>query len=643
MKKRTLIYLVMLVLLSFAVSASVSIEGVADKYNLGDIVEITGYVSEESDYTGLFRLSFICGNDSIALPAISLNLKGGELKRFPDDFAIPELRISSMMEGTCSVNGVFVSGNLSDEGSSSDFQVTKELVGSFSLGKDNLQLGEGLILGGNVYKLNGLKTEGSAEIYLNSDETGRFLIDIGAIKEGVLDYKYIVKNLPATSYNVEVFINDIYGNRQLFSEIGSFNVLNELGLEISLSNANPLPGGKLKVVGTISTASGIGFGEGKVSVKVDGEEVVVFDSDAEIEYNYDVAEDMKTGEHIIKLEVEDEFGNTGSQEASFSVMPIVKELNVDFESFDVAPGGKLVITPILLDQAGDLVGDRVSVEVYDTKNEIVFKKVATAGELVEVILKENALPGEWTLKSESSNFKKDFKFNVVRVSKIKAELDNQTLIITNIGNVDYDRPIEIKIGEEITLVKKEALKPKEHFKVYLDEEAVSGVYTVSVLSAEDPNVFEGIQVYGKPHYDLTVFYWIIIIVIVLLLIFLVKHKKKHHMKVRKRDESERKKGEEDGKNFRKKKKERKPGWTKEDAVKDFRERIKKDMEKSSINLQRQKFSKSAGYVTLEKKEEKPWRTERVRDEPWRKKEEKKEDKKENSNNKGGVNLFSMFD
>lgn len=115
------------------------------------------------------------------------------------------------------------------------------------------------------------------------------------------------------------------------------------------------------------------------------------------------------------------------------------------------------------------------------------------------------------------------------------------------------------------------------------------------------------------------------------------------MKVRKRDESERKKGEEDGKNFRKKKKERKPGWTKEDAVKDFRERIKKDMEKSSINLQRQKFSKSAGYVTLEKKEEKPWRTERVRDEPWRKKEEKKEDKKENSNNKGGVNLFSMFD
>ena len=97
----------------------------------------------------------------------------------------------------------------------------------------------------------------------------------------------------------------------------------------------------------------------------------------------------------------------------------------------------------------------------------------------------------------------------------------------------------------------------------------------------------------------------------------------------KRKKFERKKGEEDGKVLREKKKE-KPGWTREDSIKEYRERLKKDMERSTINLQRQNFSRKAGYI--------PVGVKKTREE---KKEEKREEKKDEGN--AGPGLFGMFD
>ncbi len=95
------------------------------------------------------------------------------------------------------------------------------------------------------------------------------------------------------------------------------------------------------------------------------------------------------------------------------------------------------------------------------------------------------MPGTWTLKAEGKGFQTSKKFYVEEVKDKEVKLlEGNKLSIRNIGNVNYDESIEIKLdrenGEEFMIIKETSLKPNQTIIVDLDNEAPGGNYDVSV-------------------------------------------------------------------------------------------------------------------------------------------------------------------
>ena len=262
-------------------------------------------------------------------------------------------------------------------------------------------------------------------------------------------------NVPDLKFNY-LMLGECYVRISLFDtswgliekkDSNNFEVSDNLIINVNLNNNNFLSGEKVRVYGDVKDMIGEDVDGFYFKIFLDDVEIESLESsDESFEYKFNLEDDIKTGEHSIKVEINDDYGNKGESELSFNIIAVATELKNWLNKIDFLPGEKVEIKALLYDQAGDLMDGDAEIKVFKDNDEILYKNVKI-DEIVELVLEDKAKPGEWRIETKSEDFNIISYFNVLEVRDVNVYLENGKLFIKNLGNIIFEDNVVVYLDD----------------------------------------------------------------------------------------------------------------------------------------------------------------------------------------------------
>ncbi len=406
--------------------------GLKGQYNLGDSVSIDGKVSSIVAKSGLFKLQLFCNSQATGVVKSKfLNLDGSNAYVFAEQMILP-----AGVDGGCYVDGSFDDAKANSNG----FTITKELVGSFEISKNNLQLGDGFSFYGNMYKLNNNPIDGVATISLvNSGQ----IYDVNSmeIKNGGFNYSYQARNIPAGKYNIDVEVMDAFGNGKKFANVKSFDVYNELKINAKVDKLEILPGESIIVGGEVKYRNNELVKNARLLINNNN---VGLDK-GRFSFTINTAGNIKSGQNDVAIKANDEYGNFGEGLMSFRVIAVASKLVVNKNKKEYYPRDSLEVNSYLYDQAGEIMENDAIVSLKNPDGEEVEKGV---GSLI-YRLDDTAMPGIWRIIASQDKLNVEENVEVKELANLSITLAGQDILIRNIGNIDYDGAVVARFDNQI--------------------------------------------------------------------------------------------------------------------------------------------------------------------------------------------------
>lgn len=168
---------------------------------------------------------------------------------------------------------------------------------------------------------------------------------------------------------------------------------------------------------------------------------------------FTIPKEMKAGQYSLKLNAyeKDSLGektNKGVADYNILVRQIPTSLEIVFENSEVNPGENMKVETILHDQTGEKIDSVVVLTVKDEKSKIHEQVEKTTGEFLEFPINYKEPPSEWTVVAISNKLTSQSTFRIVEKEEALIEIINRTIIITNVGNVPYNKTLLVKVGSE---------------------------------------------------------------------------------------------------------------------------------------------------------------------------------------------------
>lgn len=312
---------------------------------------------------------------------------------------------------------------------------------------------------------------------------------LGAGEEGSVSVQRrlsssLLGNLTGTCY---LLIN--YGTEIESTE--AFSISKEINLELELEFDKYNPGNEIILQGSAEKESGT-LVEGFLEISIGAIEIseVKSFSNGEFSISLVVPEDAKSGKHNMSVkvyELDSEGGTTN--EASLlefiEVSPILTDLEIIFNSENILPGEEFRYSVNTYDQAEDIMNSDISLVVYGPEDFVFLKKLIKPDSEQKINFVLNSTQGYWKIEASAGDLTKTKLFYLEEVAEIQTSLINTTLIVTNIGNVEYSGPLEISIGSSVE-VKQIELKIGEtkKFNLYAPE----GSYLIRINDGNNASV-----------------------------------------------------------------------------------------------------------------------------------------------------------
>jgi hypothetical protein len=199
---------------------------------------------------------------------------------------------------------------------------------------------------------------------------------------------------------------------------------------------------------------------------------------------YILPKDKKAGNYKIKINVyeKDNFekvSNFGFAETSILVKQVPNNLEIFLEKKEIEPGKNLKLKAILHDQTGEIIESNSLITIRDNHKKIIIEKKLKINEFLEIPINYNELPNIWSAEAKSGSLIEEIEFKIIEKKDISVDLINNTLILTNKGNVPYNNTIGIKVGENITFL--DIYLKVDQFKKYKIN-APEGKYNILIES-----------------------------------------------------------------------------------------------------------------------------------------------------------------
>ena len=293
-----------------------------------------------------------------------------------------------------------------------------------------------------------------------------------------------VKAFSDGACNVRIDIENLDGESLDGITSENFNVIDKIELEFSLDKSDALPGDTIKVSGNAN----------KENSKLDGSLIIKFDENedksdfkgGDFSHNIKLDKTIKSGEHIVIVQVRDGYGNYNEQSSNIHVKAVPTKLEFEIAKQEFEPVDTPLIKVILLDQAGDDINENINVKLYEKKllkDKIAWEGDVKANEEFKVELPTNTPPGDYVFVSDFNKLEAEKMVEILQYKKIEMRVEGQNVIVKNAGNVKYNGEATIileKDGESFLINKKIKLDVGEEMKISLAKEVPSGNYKVNL-------------------------------------------------------------------------------------------------------------------------------------------------------------------
>jgi hypothetical protein len=319
-------------------------------------------------------------------------------------------------------------------------------------------------------------SEGSGEVELH-----RQALNLGADEEREILISVVLSRSLIEDLNGDCYIHSEFADSSV--ESTSFEISNKLNLDVDINGAVFEPKEVVEISGTTEKRNGRTV-EGFVEVTIPEIGFGVFESVSKgaFEVDFAIPRDASAGKHSLLIRTYDkdssgEEMNEGLVELSLQIKQIPEEIEIAFNRENGIPEEEFIYTPLLKDQAGDLVKDDLTVSVYDVSGEIVENRVSESGKANSLVLGFDSAPGYWKVEANYGDIRESKNFFVEELEKAEFDLVNDTLTVRNVGNVEYTRAIGVSIGERNEIIEVElGSGESKKFRLY----APDGDYTVGI-------------------------------------------------------------------------------------------------------------------------------------------------------------------
>lgn len=214
---------------------------------------------------------------------------------------------------------------------------------------------------------------------------------------------------------------------------------------------------------------------------------------------------------------------------------IAEKIDIEIKN-NYYPGEEINFKIILYDNNNSLLNEKIKFQIQNFYAETFQEGEMNSGEFTNYVLPNNARSGYWVIIATYKDIEKKQFFTVMELEKAEIKLDDEKLIITNVGNIPYRKSIQISIGEheETALVPLGVGETKE-----IKLTAPNGKYDIKVTDGTEENTltFEGVLLTGNviglekqgggliQKYPIpTLFFIIIILAIIVISVLRIKNK-----------------------------------------------------------------------------------------------------------------------
>jgi hypothetical protein len=278
---------------------------------------------------------------------------------------------------------------------------------------------------------------------------------------------------------------DYYLNSEKLGSTQSFTISNKINLQLGEITNNFAPGEKIIIKGTAIKENGDnanGIIETTFSKEISNN--LIFSNivkDGQFILEVIIPEKTKAGDYSLPINVYEKFSgeiiNKGYTNLNIKIKQVPTNLEIILDNTMLNPGETLRGKTILHDQTGDNINAQVYIAIKNQDNEIVGKIETTTNNYFDYKINETERPNPWKVSALSKEIKNEIYFKILELKKIKSEIIDNTLIITNVGNVPYINQTTLQIGEQ-TKILDLALNVGESEKFNL--KAPNGVYLVKL-------------------------------------------------------------------------------------------------------------------------------------------------------------------
>ncbi len=353
-----------------------------------------------------------------------------------------------------------------------------------------------------VYNLGDTLTI-SAAIKTLTSATGTFSMDLLCDGQSINFYKNGIslssgeeKKVEASLIFTKSLIGEIKGNCKVkgtfkgdYTLTSEFIVSDKMNLIPEPDNVIFVPGVPVLIKGSATNENGEPA-DGFIDLRVvEGESIIISKHDTInngfFALNITFPEKLEAGRYLLELSAyEEELGeigndrtNLGATAYNIEVTQVPTSLEIIFDK-EVEPGAKAKIKAILHDQTGKNVEAPVKITIKDDKKRIIEQTEKATDEFLEIPIAYNQKSSTWEVNMEFNELTAESTFFIKEKADVNISFVNNTLMITNVGNIPYTKPVSIKIGEKIVFVDTN-LKVDESKKYKLT--APDGDYKISVL------------------------------------------------------------------------------------------------------------------------------------------------------------------
>jgi len=244
-------------------------------------------------------------------------------------------------------------------------------------------------------------------------------------------------------------------------------------------------------------------------------------TDGSFSVNLSLPADLKAQNYFIEVKAyekdsEGVITNNGVSQYSIYVKQVPTNLELVLGEKEIMPGTSLIINAILHDQTGEPINSTIFITVKDSTEKIIEQKEMNIGEIFALPIKSNQPPEEWIIDAVSSELTSEEKFRIKENMEADIQIINKTIVVTNIGNVLYNKTILVRVGDSPLNIEV-ALEVGESKKYVVN--APDGEYNVRI-SEGDKEVNEIMSLTGKTigikeasGFSFGVAFWILLILV----------------------------------------------------------------------------------------------------------------------------------